>query len=349
MTGKRKTALVVCPGRGTYNKGELGYLARFHSGKAGLLDAMETERRRLGQEPLADLDGAARFSTDTHTRGDNASLLIHACAIGDIADIDRNRFEIVAMTGNSMGWYIALSGASAVPPETGARIVNTMGTFMQEALIGGQFVYPIVNEAWQEIPGRRASLLDMAGNISASGRGQARLSIDLGGMLVFAGDEAGLAEMTGKLEPEGQFPLVLKNHAAFHTALQAPVSARGLEAFSPSDFITPEMPMVDGRGFIWRRGVSNPAALHAYTFGHQVTETYDLSRAITVAMREYAPDCIIIPGPGTTLGGAVAQVLISINWQGLSSKNDFLARQERAPIILAMGREDQRRLAMIGN
>jgi [acyl-carrier-protein] S-malonyltransferase len=40
--------------------------------------------------------------------GDNASLLIYACALADFAAIDRDRFEVVAVTGNSMGWYLAL-------------------------------------------------------------------------------------------------------------------------------------------------------------------------------------------------------------------------------------------------
>jgi len=45
-------------------------------------------------------------------------------------------------------------------------------------------------------------------------------------------------------------------------------------------------------------------------------------------VREFAPDQLILLGPGTALGGAVAQSLIEINWHGLSSKADFVALQE---------------------
>ena len=49
----RKTALVVCPGRGTYNKDDLGYLARHHADKAGLIGAIDAARLELGKRPSA--------------------------------------------------------------------------------------------------------------------------------------------------------------------------------------------------------------------------------------------------------------------------------------------------------
>ena len=82
-----------------------------------------------------------------------------------------------------------------------------------------------------------------------------------------------------------------------------------------------------------------------YTFVTQILETYDFTRAVQVAVREYAPDRIILLGPGDTLGGAIAQALIAIEWRGLSSKEDFQEMQAAEPFLLAMGREDQRALA----
>jgi len=84
--------------------------------------------------------------------------------------------------------------------------------------------------------------------------------------------------------------------------------------------------------------------LRAYTLGHQVVEPYDFTRAITIAAREFAPDIFIITGPGTTLGGAVAQSLILADWAGLDTKSAFQARQSLRPIVVSMGMEDQRRL-----
>ena len=78
----------------------------------------------------------------------------------------------------------------------------------------------------------------------------------------------------------------------------------------------------------------------------QILETYDFTRAIQVAVREHAPDRIILLGPGDTLGGAIAQALIAIQWQGLGSKRDFQEMQTASPFLLAMGREDQRALVI---
>ena len=79
----RRTAVVVAPGRGTYNRGELGYFARHHADRADLLARFDVFREEGGQEPISALDGAERFSAACHTRGDNASPLIHACAYAD--------------------------------------------------------------------------------------------------------------------------------------------------------------------------------------------------------------------------------------------------------------------------
>ncbi|MGB7320693.1 MAG: ACP S-malonyltransferase, partial [Albidovulum sp.] len=97
-----KTAVVICPGRGTYTKTELGYLSR-HFGDRALLGAFDASRAALDQETLSALDGAASYSVAKHTRGDNASALIYAATLGDFRALDG--VEVVAVTGNSMGWY----------------------------------------------------------------------------------------------------------------------------------------------------------------------------------------------------------------------------------------------------
>ena len=66
----KRTALVVCPGRGTYNKDELGYLARHHVDKAAFIDAVDGVRAGLGQTTVSDLDKRARYSVAEHTRGE---------------------------------------------------------------------------------------------------------------------------------------------------------------------------------------------------------------------------------------------------------------------------------------
>lgn len=340
----KKTALVVCPGRGTYNKSELGYLMRYHSARKDMLAAFEAERARQSQTSLAELDGTKRYSVSIHTRGDNASLLIHACAFGDYQAIDRDAFEIVAVTGNSMGWYIALACAGAVSMENGARIVNTMGTIMQDNLIGGQIVYPLVDEDWKIVPGRRAAITELMAAINAKTEQQVFVSIELGGFLVLAGNAAGLKALTKALPVIDRFPMTLANHAAFHTPLQTENSKRGFAALRLDMFDQPKVAMIDGRGAIWPSGNTDTNALYQYTFGEQVESPYDFTRAVEVGVKEFAPECVIVLGPGSTLSGAVAQSLIGIQWRGVASKADFSERQMRDPYLLAMGREEQRRL-----
>lgn len=336
---EKRSAFVVAPGRGTYNKEELGYFGRHHPGRGDLLAAFDAERNARGQETVSALDGAERFSIARFSRGDNASALIYACGYADFHAIDREAFDIVAVTGNSMGWYTALACAGALDAEAGFKVANTMGTLMQEALIGGQILYPFVDENWVEILGKRSELMALIDEIPGL-----HLSIDLGGMIVFAGDEGALASAEQRLAPvQGRFPMRLANHAAFHTKLQAPVSAKGKEALGPDLFAQPQCPLIDGRGHIWFPRAADLRALWDYTLGHQVTAPYDLAAATRTGIREFAPDVVIILGPGTTLGGAVAQSLIGLNWRGLESKDAFGARQRTDPLVLSMGIDDQRR------
>ncbi len=341
----RRTAVVICPGRGTYNAAELGYLSR-HFPDSALLREFDALRHAAGQEPVSALDGAESFSFAKHGRGDNASALIYAATLGDFLSIDRSGIEVVAVTGNSMGWYSALACGGAVNPTNGFKVANTMGTLMQEALIGGQTVYPWMADDWRVDAARRCALLATIADIDSRDGHDLALSIDLGGMLVIAGNKAGLDAFDGAVPKiDGRFPMRLANHAAFHTHLQAPVAQRGQAQLTTVALQQPAIPMIDGRGAIWWPGSCDLAALRSYTLGHQVTETYDFTRAMTVAAREFAPDLFIVTGPGTTLGGAVAQSLIIANWRGMASKADFKAAQDVNPLLLSMGMDSQRGLA----
>lgn len=343
----KQRAVIVAPGRGTYNKPELGSLARLHPDKSAMLAEFDAYREARGQESLSALDGAGRYSARRHTRGDNASPLIYACALFDFLAIDRNRFDIVGVTGNSMGWYVALACAGVLGPMEGLDLVNTMGTLMQEHLIGGQIIYPFVDEDWRPIPGRRGEIEAKTAEIAARAGHELALSIDLGGMLVLAGNAEGLAAFEAEMPVvQDRFPLRLQNHAAFHTALQAPVAELGRERLAQGGWRQPDLPLIDGRGAFWWPGASDVAALWDYTLDHQVVRPYDFTAAIRSAARELMPDVFIVLGPGTTLGGAVAQSLILSGWRGWQDKAGFRAATAATPRLISLGREDQRALAL---
>ncbi|HKR23655.1 MAG TPA: ACP S-malonyltransferase [Allosphingosinicella sp.] len=341
----RLAALVVCPGRGTYGKAELGYLKRLHADKADLVSAFDRLRSKRGQPTISELDGAERYSPALHTRGDIASPLIFAASYADFLAIDRARFDVAAVTGNSMGWYTSLAVAGAVSAEHGFEMVDAMGENSQAGDPGGQILLTLVDEDWCELPGLRGAVVALVEAINARPDCELYPSIDLGGMLVVAGNEAGLAALLAEAPPTpAREPLRLVNHGPFHTPLMQGSSNRAMEL--PAEWIGgPGLPMIDGRGHIWRPHASDAEALRRYTFAAQILEPYDFTRALQVAVKEYAPDRIILLGPGDTLGGAIAQALIAIEWRGLRSKAAFMAMQASSePVLLSMGREDQRAL-----
>ncbi|HEV7233141.1 MAG TPA: ACP S-malonyltransferase, partial [Sphingorhabdus sp.] len=136
----KQTALVVCPGRGTYNAAELGYLKTHHGARSEMIAKLDALRREREQTPISELDAAEKYAPSVHMTGDNASLLIYGCALADFAAIDREKYDIVAVTGNSMGWYLALACAGVLGFEAGGRLVNTMGGIMHRDGKGGQIV-----------------------------------------------------------------------------------------------------------------------------------------------------------------------------------------------------------------
>ena len=48
-----------------------------------------------------------------------------------------------------MGWYIALALGGAMTQENAYHLIHTMGSMMTGGIIGGQIIYPIVDENWQ--------------------------------------------------------------------------------------------------------------------------------------------------------------------------------------------------------
>ncbi|WP_338426937.1 ACP S-malonyltransferase [Sphingopyxis kveilinensis] len=345
----RKTAIVVAPGRGTYGKGELGCIARLHRARfAELIADFDAQRRERGQPTVSELDGADRFSVATHMRGDVAAPLIYTATALDYLSIDRHKYDVVAALGNSMGWYSALALGGAVSIADGFRIANAMGLNSQTHGPGGQILLQVVDEDWRPVPGLRDALFDLVAATDARPGHDLALSIDLAGMLVFAGNEEGLAALLAEAPPTpGRDPLRLAGHGPFHTPLMFGSSDKAKAELPVSLFGRPAIPMVDGRGHVWRRFSSDAAAVWDYTFGHQILAPYDFALSVQVAVKEFAPDVVILPGPGDTLGGAIAQALIGIEWQGIASKADFMARQAADPILLSMGRAEQRPLVTV--
>lgn len=330
-------ALIVAPGRGSYDRNALGQL----TGRAeSLLDACDAHRRAHGRKPIRELDGAEAYRAALHVAGENASLLTFACSLADMGDL-QDRFEPVGFVGNSMGFYTALALSGALSLSDAITLVDTMGAYQQGNVIGGQLLYPIHDATWHTDPEQRAVVDGVLAEIVAMGH-VAVWSIDLGGYAVLGADKAGLELLKQRLPAVTRgsrtFPVQLPMHSAFHTSLMKATSERALDELGSLAFRAPALPLIDGRGFVFRPRWADPQALRDYTLGHQVYRPFDFTHAIHTALEHCAPDVVIALGPGNGLGGPLARTLVSVGWRGVQSRADF----EDAGLLLSCGIPEQR-------
>jgi acyl transferase domain-containing protein len=339
----KKRIVVVCPGRGSYTKETLGYLRQYGGAVRDFLADIDERRRAIGEPTMTELDSAETFKPQVHTKGEHASALIYSCAYADFMSIDRDKFEIVAVTGNSMGWYLTLAFGGALDWAGGFEVVNTMGSMMKSEIIGGQVIYPVSDDKWVMSSERRAVVDKVVADIGRREGHEVHLSIELGGYVVLGANKPAIAALLKELPKVEDYPFQLINHAAFHTPLLRSTSEKAFQVLSMSLFQKPQIPLIDGRGCVWQPYSSDIAKLYDYTLGHQVVEPYDFTRAITVALKEFAPDHLVLLGPGGSLGGSIGQVMVANNWKGVANKEQFMKLQAENPFLIAMGRADQRK------
>ena len=138
---------------------------------------------------------------------------------------------------------------------------------------------------------------------------------------------------------ERLYPLRLALHGPYHTPLVRHVADRaapnGSAAWTGS---APRLALVDGRGARWSPWSTDPAALRDYTLDEQVTTPFDFAGSMRVALREWAPDLLVLPGPGNSLGGICGQVLVREGYRGIHSRADFERVQRSSPVIVSMRR-----------
>lgn len=328
---------IVFPGRGSYTSAALGSLDLGHP----LVEEAEALRAGYDLPPLLELDGAERFDPRVHLQPANASPLIYLVSLIDAGQLPPDADPVVAI-GNSLGWYTALAAAGALSFADGFRLVQEMSLLQQEPLPddgpGGQVIYPLVGADWRPDP----TLAAAVARALAAGDGTVHPSIDLGGYAVLAGTETGVTRLMEALPParvgERLYPLRLALHGPYHTPLVAHVAAAARERLAALAWSRPEVALVDGRGARWSPWSTDPAALRDYTLGEQVTTPFDFAASLRVALREWAPDLLVLPGPGNSLGGICGQGLVREGYRGIHSRAEFEEHQQAEPVILSMRR-----------
>lgn len=333
----KERIVVICPGRGSYSRETSGYLKEFKHSGINEVEWMDQNRTRGGLPSITDLDSKP-FKSNLHMRGEHAAPLIYACSLVDFISIDQDKYEIVAITGNSMGWYIALALGGALSKKKSYHLISTMGSMMKEKIIGSQIIYPIIDENWQ-INLEKKSIVEALIN-----KANAYISIILGGYYVIGGSQKAINILLEELPTDEKYPFQLPFHAAFHTPLLETISEKAIDQLPLEIFKKPDIPLVDGRGHIWSPYSTNVAELWDYTLRDQVTNTFDFSSSISVALKEFCPDKLVLLGPGNSLGGVIGQIIIQNKWKGVSSKKEFSVIQGKNPFLISLGLKDQRKI-----
>ena len=333
-----KRALVLCPGRGSYGRDSLGALKGV---KSPALDVFEGMRRELDRPTVRELDGAIEYSSALHLRGEHASVLTAGVSLADLDQLDPSTVQVVGVVGNSMGWYTALGYAGALSMDDCALLIEAMGQYQADNVIGGQIMVSLVDEQWRLDPKVASAVEGIVADTE-----DLFWSIHLGGHAVLGGTATALDAAETRLKAlnlaQTQEPTRIPMHSAFHTPLMANTAAQATTDLVDLDWRAPRVPLIDGRGRVHTPHSADPSFLRDYTLGLQVTDTYDLSLSLRTALRTLGPDVVILPGPGSKLSSAVAQAMISEGWAGIHSQDDFVNRQHQQPVLVSMRWPDER-------
>jgi [acyl-carrier-protein] S-malonyltransferase len=333
-----RRAVVAFPGRGAYTAASLGSLPPGHK----WVRRADELRRPYGLPSLAELDGAERFDPVLHLRPANASPLILLAGLLDAERLATDH-EVVAVVGNSMGWYTALAAAGALPFDDAFRLVQEMALLQEQPIPedgpGGQVIYPVADDAWRPDPSLEAAV-ERA--LAADG-GAVHRSIELGGYAVLAGSESGVDHLLATLPPvrhgDRAFPFRLAFHGPYHSPLVGHVATAARTTLAGLAWEAPRVPLVDGRGMRFTPWSTDPQELADYTLGDLIVTPFRFATSLRVALREYAPDVVVLPGPGSSMGGICGQVIVAEGYRGLRSRDEFEATQAGPePILLTMRR-----------
>ena len=331
-------AAVAFPGRGAYGPPSLGSLP---SGHPWVRRADEL-RAGLDLPPLTELDRASRFDPSVHLRATNGWPLVFLCSLLDAERIADDH-EVVVVVASSTGWYTALAASGALGFDDSFRLVQEMAAAAEAPLESpttpAELIYPLTDDAWRPAPARIDGLRDALG----AANGGSALALDLGGCAVVGGPADSIDGIADRLPQvqvaERAFPLRLAHADAWHTPLRARAVEAAAAKLDDLRWERPNVTLVDGRGVRFTPWSTDPAELAEQSLRGQGATTYDFATSLRVALREFRPDVVLLPGPGGSLGASCAQIAVGEGYRGLRSRSEFEAAQAGpTPLLLSMRR-----------
>ncbi|HEX5040691.1 MAG TPA: hypothetical protein VFW95_11210 [Candidatus Limnocylindria bacterium] len=331
-------AAVAFPGRGAYGPSSLGSLPAGHP----WVRRADELREAAGLQGLSAIDAAEHFDPSVHLRPTNGWPLVFLSSLLDAERIADDH-EVVVVVASSTGWYTALAASGVLGFDDAFHLVSEMAAAAQaplpDAAEPAEIVYPLTDEAWEPVPDQISGLRDALDR----GNGSTALAVDLGAFAVLGGTAPGIDALAGRLPVvtigDRSFPLRVAAADAWHTPLRAGTVGEAVERLGPLTWDRPNVTLVDGRGTRFTPWSTDPDTLAEQSIGAQGTTPYDFASALRVALREYAPDVVLLPGPGSSLGAACAQIIVTEGYRGLRSRAEFEAAQAGpSPLLLSMRR-----------
>jgi malonyl CoA-acyl carrier protein transacylase len=331
-------AIVAFPGRGAYTGASLGVLPEQHA----WVRRAEELRSRYDLPSLLALDRAERFDPRLHLRPANAAPIVFLVGMLHAERIAVDH-EVVAAMGDSMGWYTALAAAGSLSFDDAFRLTQEMSLLQEQPLPeggpGGQVIYPLTDASWRPDP----KLSSAVTSALAAGNGGVHRSVELGGYAVLAGTESGIGALLHALPPikvgERAFPIRLALQGPYHSPLVKHVATAAQHLRIELEWQAPTVTLIDGRGERFTPWSADPSELAQYTLGDHIIGPYRFATALRVALREYAPEVVLLPGPGNSLGGICGQVLVAEGYRGIRSRQAFeRAQAGPRPLLLSIRR-----------
>lgn len=247
----------------------------------------------------------------------------------------REDHEIVAVLAGDGGWYAALAVAGALSTEDAGTLLDAVRVAAASAPAAEQVVFPQTDAAWR----RDARLVSALDGALALGDGQIHRSLDLGAYAVMTGTPAGVELLTSALPAisvgEQRYPLLLPARPSLHTPMALDVAPQMRAIAERLDWRMPDVTIIDGRGVRHTPWSTSPSALRDATEA-QLVQTVRFAAALHVALREYAPDVIVIAGGSGILATVCAQLVVSEGYHGIRSRRAFAEAQRRRPLVLSM-------------
>lgn len=324
------TAVLFCPGRGAYGREELGFVGR-HRRPGPVDEALaHADAQRADGDTITAIDGAERFRPGLHLQGMNAAELIYFGTMFHLEQL-RERYRIVAVAGNSLGWYTALAAAGSLDPTEGWRLVRSMAE-LQRQVDGGQVLTTTVDDEWHPDEAAIAELTTALDATNAKGETHfVAPSIHLGGHEVVGGTDKGIAFLLKRLKKrkvgDREFPFQLAGNGPFHTALCEATTKSAQDRLASLRIGKPTAHLIDGRGNVHTPWSASPSNLLDYTLSTQVLRTFDFTAAVRTGLREFNPDVLLCAGPGTSLRAPVGHVVLAEGYRGVAAREQLFASE----------------------